>query len=92
MSEPIIPYATVERRPLSGRDLFGVVVRTIGVLLFLWGLYAAMYATAAGANTPVVGQSLASYWMFTAFAMGAGGALLKGEWLVIFAYGRDRNP
>ena len=43
MTEPVIPYATLERRGLRGQDLFGVVVRSAGLLMVLWGFYTLVY-------------------------------------------------
>ena len=44
MNEAPIEYASVAAGPMLARDAFGVVVRTIGLLLVLWGCYSVMYA------------------------------------------------
>jgi hypothetical protein len=43
MSEEIIPYASREVRSDVGREVFGVIVRTVGFLLSLYGIYCAVY-------------------------------------------------
>jgi hypothetical protein len=85
----VIPYATPERRGLTARDLFGVVVRTFGVVMVLWGLYTLTYLVNVRAlYAPAGGQPMGSFLVTAAFWLVAGLALLRGEWLVRFAYGR----
>ena len=85
--ESAIPYATPVRPALGPRELFGVVVRTAGLILSLWGVYTFFYATAA-----VILRFNPSYANPTTVLFGvgyllAGLALLKGEWVLNFAYG-----
>ena len=89
MSEPTIPYATPVRGGTPARDVFGVIVRTVGLLLTLWGVYAAAYAVIVEVFNayPPDGQPKESFVVFAAVWIMLGVALVKGEWLVRFAYG-----
>jgi hypothetical protein len=89
VTEPAIPYETPhDRRGLTARDLFGVVVRTMGVVMVLWGLYTLAYVINVRAvNAPTEGQPVESFLITAAFWLVAGTALLRGEWLVRLAYG-----
>src|SRR5206468_3241074 len=50
LAEPVIPYETPpDRRSLTARELFGVVVRTFGLVMVLWGLYTLTYLVNDGA-------------------------------------------
>lgn len=89
MTEPVIPYATPhEHHGLTARSLFGVVVRTIGLIMILWGLYTLTYLINVRAvNAPTAGQPVGSFLITAVFGLVVGLALLRGEWLVRFAYG-----
>jgi hypothetical protein len=89
LSEPVIPYETPhDRHGLTARDLFSVVVRTIGLVMVLWGLYTLTYLLNVRAvNAPTAGQPVGSFLITAAFWLVGGLALLRGEWLVRFAYG-----
>lgn len=91
MTEPVIPDAIQPgRRGLTARDLFGVVVRTFGLVMMLWGLYTLTYLINVRAvNAPTAGQPEGSFLITAAFCLLGGVALLRGEWLVRFAYGRE---
>jgi hypothetical protein len=85
----VIPYETPhDRRALTARDLFGVIVRTFGLVMVLWGLYTLTYLVNVQAvNAPTRGQPVGSFLITSAFWLVVGFALLRGEWLVRFAYG-----
>ena len=89
MSEPVIPYATPQdRRGLTARDVFGVGVRMLGLVMVLWGLYTLTYlVTGVGVSAPTMGQAVGGFLSTEAFWLAGGVALLRGEWLVRFAYG-----
>jgi hypothetical protein len=89
LTEPVIPYETPhDRRALTARDLFGVIVRTFGLLMVLWGLYTLTYLINARAvNAPTSGQPVGSFLITATFWLVGGFLLLRGEWLVRFAYG-----
>lgn len=99
MNEPnkgVIPYATpgtgaIEvEAPSWARHLFGLIVRTAGLAITLWGFYTVVYlAIHVAVNEPIY-ESRASMFMFAVFLLLAGFALLRGEWLVRFAYGPAR--
>jgi hypothetical protein len=96
-----IPYAT-QQGGLTARDLFGAAVRTTGLLVFLWGMYCVIWLVSmAYVATSDVGPSMVSRMQrsptplpmqitITGFYIGAGIALLKGEWIVRFAYDKHR--
>jgi hypothetical protein len=88
VTEPVIPYATShERQGLTARSLFGVVVRTLGLVMILWGLYTLTYLINVRAvNAPTAGQPVGSFLITAVFCLVSGLALLRGEWLVRFAY------
>lgn len=89
MSEPPIPYATPTRHGVTARDLFGVIVRVFGLLITVWGLYTVMYAGLMQmATLPSGGTSVGDFLVFGGLLTGAGISLVRGEWLVRFAYGR----
>ena len=88
MSEPVIPYETPpDRHFLTARDLFGVVVRTFGLVMVLWGLYTLAYLLNVRAVNAPTGQPLGSFLITAFFWLIGGLALLRGEWVVRFAYG-----
>jgi hypothetical protein len=92
--ERVLPYATPTTGsiditvPTSGRALFGVVVRVAGLGITFWGLYTALYVFIhVTFNERMYGQSKASLVVLAVFLLLVGVALLRGEWLVRFAYG-----
>jgi hypothetical protein len=93
MSHDVLPYETPPhfREPL-GRAIFGVIVRTSGLLVALYGFYSLVYAL--GYALEVVTSTRYSggfaFALFGAVFFAVGVALIKGEWLVRFAY--DRKP
>ncbi|HUR53050.1 MAG TPA: hypothetical protein VMZ71_02885 [Gemmataceae bacterium] len=88
MTEPAIPYATPHERRPRPRDIFGVVVRTFGLAMVLWGMYTLAYlVNALAVKAPMAGQPVGSFLFTAAFWMTGGLALLRGEWVVRFAYG-----
>jgi hypothetical protein len=87
MSDEPIGYATVHRPGGIGREIFGVVVRSFGLLLLLWGLYCLGFAAVSfGAHLVQSEYSNIAFLTFGVLYVGVGLALLKGEWLVRFAY------
>lgn len=91
-SERVISYATPMREPydataVGARDLFGVVVRSVGLGLTVWGAYSLFYLLlSVTVDAPLDGQTRGSMLLFAAFLLVAGFALLRGEWVVRFAY------
>ena len=90
--DSVVSYATPMREPydatsVGARDLFGVVVRTAGLGITFWGVYTVFYLLmAVTTNTPLDGQTRGSMVLFAGFLLVAGFALLRGEWVVRFAY------
>ena len=89
MTDPI-PYATVERRGITARDLFGVVVRTIGLLLLMWGAYSILYVGLMSLGMLNGGYSRANLISWGIMLVVVGAAFLRGEWVVWLAYGTQR--
>jgi hypothetical protein len=92
VSDDTLPYALPARQQNStpARQVFGVIVRTVGLLLAVYGLYFLLVAVSAkvglaydGSLTPDV------YFVYGVFWVGVGAALLKCGWLLRFAYGRE---
>jgi hypothetical protein len=87
--QPVLPYETPSKPGLKDRDLFGVIVRTFGLGMTIWGGYTATWlAHASVAKTSLGTHPPADYLIYAAFLLIVGVALLKGEWVVRFAYGR----
>jgi len=91
MTDPVIPYATPQdRRGYVAREVFGVVVRVLGLTMVLWGLYTLTYLVdgiGIGVSTRSAAQALGGFLVTEIFWLVGGLALLRGEWLVRFAYG-----
>ena len=92
MSKDPLPYATPESRPAASiaSQIFGVIVRTVGLLLALYGLYMLLIAA-----TAIIGMSYEgsltpeTYAVHGVFWVGVGAALPRCKWLLWFAYGRQ---
>jgi hypothetical protein len=90
MSDDPVPYATPVSRAYSqslGRQVFGVIVRTVGLLLAIYGGHELVTACVAllfsGYNQPTA-------ILQGAFCVGVGLLLLlKGGRVVHLSYGRD---
>jgi bacteriorhodopsin len=89
-AEPIA-YATIHRSGGVGREIFGTIVRTFGLILMLWGIYCIAYiAAVAGFQIPQTDYSTTTYAVFGILYLGIGIGMLKGEWIVRFAYDEKR--
>ena len=90
MSEEVIPYASREVRSNVGREVFGVIVRTVGFLLTLYGVYCAVYFALLKVVSVPSPPSYPHGWLivFGVLYVVAGVVLLKGEWIVRLAYGK----
>jgi hypothetical protein len=91
MSDEILPYARRASPLLRGREMFGVVVRTIGLVITIWALYTMFYITAGLAVALPTSSSPAVHSLFAFCYATLGVALLRGEWVVRFAYGPDKD-
>ena len=89
MSEQTLPYAipthTLPHSP--GRAAFGVIVRTIGVLLILYGVQMLLVIV-----YQILGFNLQTFVSLShliegVLALVLGVLLLRGNWLVRLAYG-----
>jgi hypothetical protein len=91
VNDSTIPYAApTPRIGITGPELFGAAVRTVGLLITMYGLYTAAYSVIIEQfNAPAAGQSSAMFIYVGCFWMAIGVALLRGRWLVRFAYGRS---
>lgn len=88
MDDPVIPYASVAHRGLTARDVFGVVVRSIGLVILVWAFYCLMYLLNINLMSAPAGQQpTGSYLLMSGVYVVVGLAMLKGEWLVRIAYG-----
>ena len=75
-------------RPLTGRDLFGVVVRSVGlfaILNALWSMSGLFYPTEGNALADYVVGGVPLLVIGFVFLVGANG-------IVRLAYGRERPP
>jgi hypothetical protein len=89
--EPIA-YATIHEPGGVGRQIFGVIVRTFGLILVLWGIYCVSYiAVSSGFQLPASDYSTMTLAVYGVLYLGAGVAMLKGEWIVRFAYDEKRT-
>jgi hypothetical protein len=92
VSESVLPYeGPALVRGLTAGEVFGVVVRTFGLIILLWAFYTLVYFVGVlVAQAPTGGQTPGSLLMMAAFLFTAGVALLRGDWLVRLAYGKGR--
>jgi hypothetical protein len=88
-SENTIEYASVSPKSLHAKDIFGIIVRTIGLLVVLYGLYTVWYGVAAMVGLLNGIHSVAIYIIFGVFYVAFGLFLMRGNWVTNFAYGRD---
>ena len=88
MSDTTIPYATQQPQGLTAREIFGLIVRTAGLGLTLWGGYSLLGLMNLIALDTTVPVFVALTAVSAACYIAVGLALLKGEWVVRFAYGR----
>ncbi len=91
MNEPTISYASPAAEPSCqsyGREIFGVIVRTLGLLLALWGVYSCAYALVELSDVMPRARPANVLFLFGAIYLAIGVALLRGGWIVRFAYGQ----
>lgn len=88
MAEPVLPYESETPTP-TGRHVFGVIVRTLGLLVALYAIYSLIYAGAEEAMALVSTYSARTYFVLGLIYLTIGIVLIRGEWLVRFAYGRQ---
>ena len=93
MNDQPLPYATpapATPHP-PRRQAFGVIVRTIGVLLVLYGIHALLTPVYAWSGMSYQGDGLMpeNYAIEGATAAVLGALLIRGGWLVRLAYGRN---
>lgn len=84
MTEPILPYATPSSRSFS-REIFGIVVRTTGLIFALYGVRDLLPALAAIISSGSFRD--VPYAAYGCVEVAIGILVLKGEWVVQFAYG-----
>ncbi len=92
MSDDPLPYATpAQQHPRSlGRQAFGVIVRTTGLLLVVYSTPSLLTAALGLAGLPYEGSlPIENYAAEGAVYLALGTLLLRGGWLVRFAYGRE---
>jgi hypothetical protein len=90
VSKETLPYATPANRPPASMasQMFGVIVRTVGLLLAVYGLFNLAIAITATIGMTYEG-SPAAFVVYSVFWVGVGTALLRCDWLLRFAYGRE---
>jgi hypothetical protein len=91
VSKDPLPYATPASRPATSTasQVFGVIVRTVGLLLAVYGLSFLLLAVIAKIGFAYEGSlPPETYFVYAVFWLGVGAALMKCGWLVRFAYGR----
>ena len=90
MSNDPLPYATPVNKAYAqsvGRQIFGVVVRTAGLLLAIYGAYE-LIAVAVVFLFSSYGQPTAFFQAAFCAAVGVL-LLLRGGWLINLSYKRD---
>jgi hypothetical protein len=92
LSKDPLPYATPATPPQqsAARQVFGVIVRSTGLVLALYGLYLLLAAVTSklGMATDLTLPE-ENYFVYGVFWMLVGASLIKGGWLVRLAYGRE---
>ncbi len=90
MGQPVIPYATPSPSGIRPRDVFGVIVRTIGLLMIVCGLYCGLYwFNVQTTLAPMTRHDLETLGYCSIFLLVMGLSFLKCEWLLRFTYGPD---
>jgi hypothetical protein len=78
---------------MTDRQIFGLVVRLLGIYLVAYGVKELWSGVALAArlfpSTGTQGYSASSYILTSLIPLLPGIALVRGEWLVRFAYGRE---
>ena len=93
VSDHTLPYAVPANQENSNplRHVFGVIVRTVGLLLAVYGLYFLLIAVTGKIGLAYEGSvGPETYFVYAVFWIAVGAALLKCGWLLRFAYGRAR--
>lgn len=88
MSDPVLPYEPPKPRHL-GRQIFGVIVRTVGLVVGIYGIYSVIFAAVSFEVSLSVPYANRTYALFGIIYLALGIALIRGEWVVTFAYGRE---
>jgi hypothetical protein len=86
----VLEYSPKAPSPLTAKDIFGVVVKTIGFCISVYGCYTILYGVAGAAwgLFPTV-HGIGTYVIFGAIYLGFGIGLMRTQWVADFAYGRD---
>jgi len=88
MTNPILPYEP-PKQPSIARQVFGVIVRAAGLLVALWGMYCLLYGVTEVGLGLTRRYSPQTNVVYGIVLVAFGALLIRGEWLVRFAYGRD---
>lgn len=92
VNDQTLPYAVpaTQQSPNLVRQIFGLIVRTLGLLLAVYGLSMLLIAITAKIGMTYDGSLTPdAYFVHAVFWVGIGVALLRCEWLLRFAYGRE---
>jgi hypothetical protein len=77
---------------VTDRQVFGVVVRVLGIILAGYGFLELESGLAHWIDPAALHRfSVAAYFVVGSIAVCVGAFLVKAEWLVGFAYGRNAN-
>ena len=95
MSDDPVPYATPvhparDAERIRPRDVFGIIVRTTGFLIALYGSYLILWGLASLPPTSPIHADSRDYFISGFYMTFGGAALLRGGWVVFLAYGPDR--
>ncbi len=75
---------------MSGRNLFGVIVRTFGLFLILYGIYTVFYELVHFIGMPIqIHVPPRTALSFAGLYLVVGVVLIRAEWVVRFAYGPE---
>lgn len=88
IARPVLPYEPAKTSP-SGREAFGVVVRTVGLLISVYGAYVLLYLVLGLIVPLAVRHDRQTQLIYGLVCFGWGLTLIRGEWLVRLAYGRE---
>ena len=83
--ESAIDYESKSSKRNGPKEIFGVVVRTAGLIVAIYGLDMLFYATIM----LVSGSFFVMDAIIGVASLALGIALIKGNWLANFAYGRN---
>lgn len=87
----VIPYASKHFKSIDARDIFGIIVRVSGLFIALVGLYDVVYGIIQSTGFLASQKPTMNVLAFGAVILVCGLAIMKGDWIVNFSYGQEKE-